>query len=293
MLRPKIKDNFANFALKNNNKVKKISKNRYIQGFCLVVVFLAIIRLIWPGVAEPSSIEDDVDTLIVKGDSVKEVKVVKRDVYGGESLVAYEGVMNATLDSAEVFRKHKIYSVNSFEKAFPDSNYVHMEQSLLWGVGPLTKQEDLTKYKNELVFIGNNPYYMVDSLVNSSPYLVPRAAILLQDIGRNFYDSLQVKGIPLHQIIVSSVLRSKEDVANLSTINGNASQNSCHQYATTFDISYNRYNTVQAPDGPQRRQVGNDSLKWVLSEVLDDLRRADRCCVKYEKLQPCFHVTVK
>lgn len=140
--------------------------------------------------------------------------------------------------------------------------------------------------------MGSNPYFHIDKLYSSIPYLVPRASVLLQDIGRNFFDSLQIKGIPLHKIIVTSVLRSKEDVKKLRGHNGNATENSCHLYGTTFDICYNRYKTVEDPDGPKRRVVRNDTLKWVLSEVLNDLRREKRCLIKYEVHQGCFHITV-
>ena len=90
--------------------------------------------------------------------------------------------------------------------------------------------------------------------------MVPRAAILLEDIGRAFYDSLSVKGVPLHKIIVTSVLRTQEDVMRLRRFNGNATENSCHLYGTTLDICYNRYKTVEDPDGPARRVVRNDTL---------------------------------
>ena len=144
----------------------------------------------------------------------------------------------------------------------------------------------------ELVYVGSNPYFYVDKLNSSIPYLVPKAAILLQDIGRAYFDSLYIKGIPLHQIIVTSVLRTKEDVRKLRTRNGNATENSCHLYGTTFDICYNRYKTIEDPDGPERRQVRNDTLKWVLSEVLRDFRERGRCYIKYEVKQGCFHLTV-
>ena len=133
--------------------------------------------------------------------------------------------------------------------------------------------------------MGSNPYYDVRKLKNSVPYLVPRAAVLLQDIACNFLDSLQVKGIPMSKLIVSSVLRTKEDVATLRRHNGNATENSCHLYGTTFDIAYNHYTPVTRP-------VRDDTLKWVLSEVLNDLRKQGRCYVKHENRQGCFHVTV-
>ena len=37
----------------------------------------------------------------------------------------------------------------------------------------------------------------------------------------------------------------------------------------------------------------HDTLKWVLSEVLKDLRKQGRCHIKYEKRQGCFHITVR
>ena len=141
--------------------------------------------------------------------------------------------------------------------------------------------------------MGSNPFFCVDRLHSSIPYLVPRAAVLLQDIGRNFFDSLQLKGVPLHKIIVTSVMRSKADVNKLRGHNGNATQNSCHLYGTTFDVCYNRYKTVEAPDGPRKRAVRNDTLKWILSEVLNDIRQSGRCYIKYEVKQGCFHITVR
>ncbi len=129
-------------------------------------------------------------------------------------------------------------------------------------------------------------------MYRSIPYLVPRAAVLLNDIGRALLDSLQLKGVPAHQLIVTSVLRTQEDVAKLRNYNRNATENSCHLYGTTFDICYNRYRTVEAP-GEKRRAVRNDTLKWILSEVLNDMRKQERCYVKYEVKQGCFHITVR
>ena len=186
----------------------------------------------------------------------------------------------------------KINSVPSYKDAFPDSNEVQLVSARKYGVKPVQNRADAEKRKTELVYAGANPYFHVDKLRESIPYLVPRASILLQDIGSAFYDSLYVKGVPLHKIIVTSVLRSEEDVARLRRHNLNASENSCHRFGTTFDICYNRYMTVQTKDTP-RRQVQNDTLKWILSEVLRDMRQAGRCYIKYEVKQGCFHITTR
>ena len=181
---------------------------------------------------------------------------------------------------------HRILSVPNYKATFPDSQSVQIVMAERWGVKPVRNREDAEARKKELVYIGESPYFHVDPLYSSIPYLVPRAAVLLQDIGAAFYDSLYVKGVPLNQLIVTSVLRSMDDVAKLQRRNGNATENSCHLYGTTFDICYNRYH-------PVGREVRNDTLKWVLSEVLRDKRDEGRCYVKYEVKQGCFHMTVR
>ena len=190
-------------------------------------------------------------------------------------------------------KPHPIYSVRDYKTEFPDTNDLQLTAAMKWGVMPVENREDAELRKDELVYIGFNPYYHVDSLSRSIPYLVPRAAVLLQDIGQAFFDSLYVKGVPLHKMIVTSVLRTHEDIRKLRNYNKNATERSCHLYGTTFDLCYNRYVTVEDPDGPKRRQVRNDSLKWILSEVLRDMRRNERCYVKYEVKQGCFHLTVR
>ena len=183
-------------------------------------------------------------------------------------------------------KPHRIWSVSNFKNAFPDGQDVQILAAERWGVRPVQNRDNAEKRKKELVYIGASPYYYVDNLRSSIPYLVPRAAVLLQDIGQAFYDSLYVKGVPLNKLIVTSVMRSMDDVAKLQRHNQNATERSCHLYGTTFDICYNRYHPVIKP-------VRDDTLKWVLSEVLRDMRQQERCYVKYEVKQGCFHITVR
>ena len=183
-------------------------------------------------------------------------------------------------------KHHRILSVPNYKAAFPDSQSVQIVAANKWGVKPVKNREDAEARKKELVYVGESPYYHVDKLNSSIPYLVPRAALLLQDIGQAFFDSLYMKGVPLNQLIVTSVLRTEDDVALLQRHNGNATDNSCHLYGTTFDICYNRYHPID-------REVRNDTLKWVLSEVLRDIRRDQRAYIKYEVKQGCFHMTVR
>ena len=192
-------------------------------------------------------------------------------------------------------KKHRVYSVpGSYLENFPDVQDVQYPAARKWGIQPMANRTELARHKKDLVYIGANPYIHLDErMSNSVPYLVPRAADLLIHLGRAFADSLYAKRIPLHKFVVSSVLRTEADVARLSRGNVNATERSCHMFGTTIDINYNRYYTVSSPDGPARREVRNDSLKMVLSEVLRDARREGRCYVRYERLQPCFHITVR
>ena len=293
-------------------------KNRFLLGFVVVVCVLALVRLISPGVAEPrtsvgalgvadSLATDSVHQLaMAEEDKEEENKAVNEIAETSDDLAQEAAGTGSQTDAAadssntpSIFFdkdgkevKHRIFSVPHFGNTFPDQQDVQILAANKYGVNPVQNREEAEHSKGKLVYVGSNPFFYVDKLNNSIPYLVPRASVLLQDIGRAYFDSLQIKGIPLHKIIVTSILRTKDDVAKLRTRNGNATENSCHLYGTTFDVCYNRYKQIQTRQQP-RRQVQNDTLKWVLSEVLRDMRDRNRCLVKYEVKQGCFHITVK
>lgn len=287
-------------------KLKRLKKKVYLGLVYIIIAVLAVIRCARPDLAQTLPDRG------VAGDSI-EISGKDETVFVSESedsnganeeWLPVTNTRNAgvvTVGKVPRFRdnsgepiKNRIYSVPSFRRTFPDLQDVQIEAARQWGVEPVEDRAEAEQRKDELVYVGSNPYYTMDGRMSYSiPYLVPRASNLLQKISRNFLDSLAIKGIPLHTLIVTSVLRTESDVRRLRAINGNASPESCHRYGTTFDICYNRYNTVQHPDGPERRAVGNDTLKWVLSEVLRDMREAEMCYIKYEVRQGCFHITVR
>ena len=280
----------------------------------MVVLLLALVRLVFPSVAEPRLAKNEKGQDSAEVDSLKGISAASSEEVSSTSddassstLVA-EGMKKDELSAApdtamaggaSIFFdkdgkevKHRIFSVPHFGNTFPDQQDVQILAANQHGVAPVQNREEAEHSKGKLVYVGSNPFFYVDKLNNSIPYLVPKASVLLQDIGRAYFDSLQIKGIPLHKIIVTSILRTKDDVAKLRTRNGNATENSCHLYGTTFDICYNRYKQIQTKDQP-RRQVQNDTLKWVFSEVLRDFREKNRCYIKYEVHQGCFHITVR
>ncbi|MCH3968959.1 MAG: DUF5715 family protein [Prevotella sp.] len=269
----------------------EISKKKYTRVFMSVVLFLFLVRLIFPGVMRSSQHQRSNDS--IARDSQAFARSLSSDQKEGNSCIPVDSAAFTMFFNPDgSLAKHRIISVPDFQNTFADENDTQLVSASRWGVKPVENRKTAMKEKGKLVYVGSNPYFYIEPLHSSIPYLVPRAAILLQDIGRSYYDSLQLKGIPLHQIIVTSVMRSKEDVQNLRSHNGNATEHSCHMYGTTFDVSYNRYRTVEAP-GENRRKVRNDTLKWVLSEVLNDMHKHNRCFIKYEINQGCFHITVR
>lgn len=250
----------------------KITKNKFLLGFAVVVVLLAIIRVVFPGV----------DNSQQTTDNGHQTEIDNQEASTDNAPLSIVNSRHTNFTG----KKHRILGVHSYKESFPDSQAVQIVAAEKWGVRPVKNREDAEKRMKELVYVGASPYYHIDPLYSSIPYLVPRAAVLLQDIGQAFYDSLYVKGVPFNQLIVTSVLRTENDVVKLRRRNGNATERSCHLFGTTFDICYNRYRPVTQP-------VRDDTLKWVLCEVLRDMREQGRCYIKYEVKQGCFHMTVR
>ena len=281
----------------------ELRKHRFLEAFGIVVIILALVRCAFPGITSPGAVAEVADSLAVdttqaygayepnEPNEANEPNEPNKPNENYEAYQAHDQLSTKYVPDGDRYRR--ILSVPSYTKAFPDSNDLQLTAANYWGVKPVKNRRDAEARKNELVYIGFSPYYYIDPLYSSIPYLTPRAAILLQDIGKAFFDSRQVKGVPLHRFIVTSVLRTQDDVAKLRRHNGNATENSCHLYGTTFDITYTRYKAVEDPDGPARRVVRDDSLKFILSEVLNDMRNQNRCYIKYEKKQACFHMTVR
>lgn len=274
---------------------KETRGHRFVEGLGIMIIVLGLVRCAFPGVSTPqgAQVAETADSLQTDTVVTAQVETPVEEPAPKSDYQVPETRQVATRYLADGQRPHRIKGVSSYDKAFPDSNYVQLVAAQYWGVSPVKDRQNAEARSNELVYMAASPYYYVDPLQRSIPYLVPRAAILLQDIGQAFFDSLQVKGIPLHRLIVTSVLRTEEDVMKLRRVNTNATEQSCHLYGTTFDICYNRYKTVEDPEGPRRPGVRDDSLKYVLCEVLDDMRQQGRCYIKYERKQGCFHMTVR
>lgn len=244
-----------------------------------------------------ADIQSEPDYTEVSDDSTNEDVEILEDSIMAEEENSNNADSIAESDSdVRPVKRNRIVGVRSFDECFPDINDVQLQAARSIGINPVKDREEAQRLvaNHELVNICNSPYYRVDDLSHSMPYLVPKAQHLLNTICMNFIDSVQAKGLPPHLPMVTSVLRTADDVSSLRTRNHNATVNSCHCYGTTVDISYNRYVPVIGyydKDYPLTRW--SYELKCILSEVLYDLRKEGKCYVKYERKQGCFHLTAR
>ncbi len=183
-------------------------------------------------------------------------------------------------------KRLRINNIGRLRDVFNDSNNSQLRHALRLGIEPITDIRKAYHTSRPVIKISSTDLYAVDSLKHSLPFLVPEAARLLNIVGRNFRDSLTSRGAEGYRIRVTSLLRTPHTVKRLRRVNINATDSSTHQFGTTFDISYTRFDHYGngAP-------VAAEDLKNLLAEVLNDLRTRGYCLVKFERATSCFHIT--
>ncbi|MBR3678181.1 MAG: hypothetical protein IKL60_04670 [Alistipes sp.] len=194
-------------------------------------------------------------------------------------------------EDEEVFGPYKPIAgkVSTYERKFNDMQEKQKRAAIANGLAPFKSRADIEQqYKKlrrekKLVKIESNSKYVVRPLTYSSPYVVPKVERLLEDIA----DSFQKKTQSRARFMVTSVLRTEEDVKKLRRTNGNASTASCHCNATTIDISYVRF------DQDESRPRDEYQLRLALAQTLHELRKEGRCYVRRERKQYCYHITVR
>ena len=189
---------------------------------------------------------------------------------------------------------NRVYNVKtrrigkSLGLAFNDNNDVQTVAAKAIGITPINSIRDAYNLKSPIVKIASGKEYTLDTLTHSIPYLVPKAATLLADIGTAFTDTVKARGGKDCKIIVTSVLRTDNTISSLRKRNRNAIESSCHVYGTTFDISWRRFHHSDSS-----YIMSTEDLKNILGEVLYRLRQEGRCYVKFERKQSCFHITTR
>ena len=141
--------------------------------------------------------------------------------------------------SLKLNEPRNIRGVVSYKRSFGDLNEKHLNVAQAIGIRVLSSREEAEKMREQLQPITTNELYAVDSL----------------------------KGLNPNKIIVTSVLRTQDDVKRLRRRNGNASPNSAHFYGTTFDVSWKRFQKIEDEDGRPLQDVSADTLKLVLNSI--------------------------
>lgn len=177
----------------------------------------------------------------------------------------------------------------NYPKIFNDLNDTQLVAAQANGTPYTLTIEELEVGKYGLQRVETNKLYKVDPLIHSAPYLMPKAKDFLDELGEAFQDSLYNRGYDRrHRFIVTSVYRTENHIKRLRRSgNVNASTNSCHQYGTTVDITYVRF------DKPEEHRANDPKLLQLLMQTVYDMHRCGRCYVKYERKQSCLHITVR
>lgn len=199
----------------------------------------------------------------------------------------------------------------------------HVELATSLGIQPVPRRAllDSVAQVSELTHVQSSWRYMTLSATHSIPWLTRDASASLDSISTRFADRLAERDIPPFKYALSSLLRSSEDQARLRRSNSNAADgNSSHEFATTFDIAYRRYEpamgVLPAPfvdervpvalrpvvsmalAARQREDLENLSsgfarnLEAELGRALIELEDEGIVAVIRERSQPVFHVTV-
>lgn len=174
-----------------------------------------------------------------------------------------------------------------YKKSLSDLQSTQIEAAKSVGLREIpSTREDISSMMDQLVKVRNCRAYSLATMKSSEAFLRPNAEAALREIGTAFRDSLRAKGLPDYRILVTSLLRTQEDVGALMQTNALAIVNSCHCYGTTFDISYTLFEPLSLG-----KTMAAEDLKKVLGEVLLGQKRAGKIYVKHEINQLCFHIT--
>lgn len=204
-------------------------------------------------------------------------------LYDVDSADAYNHPLDTMPEPTVALR---VRNIGNHAQLFNDSNHIHWADARKIGIVPLTDTRSHWNLSSPLEKVTSCRDFYVEQLTYSRPYLVPRAAAILHEIGRRFNDTLASRGGGAYRIKVTSLLRTPQSVARLRRRNRNAVDSSVHQLGTTFDISYSRFAAFN--DTLPRSAV---DLKGILAEVLAAMREEGKIWVKHEKKQPCFHIS--
>lgn len=186
-------------------------------------------------------------------------------------------------------RSHRYVSAkgnSAYASEFADMQAKHIQAAKRLGFpsAPLNDKKSI-RVTAGLTKVKSCKYFKVAEMKYASPYLTPVAKERLYQLSKEFSDACHAQGLPKARLIVTSMLRTENDVQELKKNNKNAVDHSAHMYGTTFDISWSYYQCLQ-------KHVDGNEYLLVLAEILRKNREEGVIFVRYETAQQCFHITI-
>lgn len=195
---------------------------------------------------------------------------------------------------------------------------LHLAWADSLGVQPIAGERDLNVYvqSGRLVPLVDTEFYQVRILEHSKPFIVPKLAERLDEIGRRFQARLADRGLPPYRFVITSALRTADLQSDLRSSNRNAAVGrSSHEYGASVDVVTFRFASqptaadtirmpVRDPDlGRAQRSLSQwtddlgraywDGLFGELTRVMNEMQDERRLVVLLEEEQPVFHITVR
>lgn len=188
--------------------------------------------------------------------------------------------------------KHYTPFDGNYDKTFNDLHKLHTEEATKLGFATMATHQDTARLKGNIVYLKPGEYenFIIDSLPHSIPIMIPQVARLIEEIGTSFRDSLKAIGFVDCKMVVTSITRTEADIKKLRRQNGNAIHESTHRHGTSFDISWLQFHVVDTLD---TRTPYQSVLKKNLGKVLNRMSQEQKCYIKYETQQMCFHITIR
>lgn len=143
--------------------------------------------------------------------------------------------------------------------------------------------------KGKLSLITETDGYFVDTMYYSYAFALPYVKSFIDELSERFQQKLKHTDLFGTRFSVTSLLHTKASVQRLKKKNRNAIEHSTHLHGTTFDVSYRSF--LNAQKVLNSGEIAH--LKEVLATCLYELRAEQKCWVKYEIYQTCFHVVVR
>lgn len=134
--------------------------------------------------------------------------------------------------------------------------------------------------KGTLFKVTDGKGYKIDRLRHSQAVLSGKARNVLAEMGALFAKETSDDA----SFIVTSMTRTKEAQEHLRKSNGNASKNSSHCYANSFDITYARFYT---------RERSRLKCQHLLDSVIAEFQKEEKIFVVREKVVRCYHISAR